>query len=109
LNDKSTKELVQSNDSKKEKMKSALRETSKLKSWFNPNPTTYIENRDSGREFIADVPLNLIEKQKDPETFEEAYYTLNIEDRGQWRDEISKELQVLKEKEVYQKICKSDC
>ena len=86
-------------DPKKGKLDKALRETSRLKSWFkpNPNPTRFLENNsDSGREFIvdrADVPLNLIEKPREPETFEEAYFHPNIDDRSKWRDAISKELQ----------------
>jgi hypothetical protein len=41
LEGKSAKELTQSDDSNKEKMKKALRETSILKSWFNPKPTKF--------------------------------------------------------------------
>jgi hypothetical protein len=40
------------NDGKNEKAARALRQTSKLKSWFHPNPTRFIENFDSEREFI---------------------------------------------------------
>ena len=85
--------------------------TSKLKSWFNPNPTRFLESEDSGRELIvdrADAALNLIEKSQEPERFEEAYYHSNPEDRIKWRDAISKELQEMKEKGVYEKNCKSE-
>jgi hypothetical protein len=49
------------NDGKNEKAARALRQTSKLKSWFNPNPTKFIENSDSGRELVikkADIAFN---------------------------------------------------
>jgi hypothetical protein len=64
-----------------------LRQTSKLKSWFNPNPTRFIENSDSGRELVlekADTALNLIDCLKDPESFEDAYYHPNFYDRMKW-------------------------
>ena len=83
-----------------------------MKSWFNPNPTRFLENNvDSGREFIvdrADVALNLMEKPKDPETFEEAYFHPNLEERSKWRDAILKELQEMKDKGVYEKIHTSE-
>jgi hypothetical protein len=44
-----------------------LRETSRLKSCFNPNPTIFLENHDPRRENIVDrtdVILNLVEKSK---------------------------------------------
>ena len=47
-----------------------------MKSWFNPNPTRFLENKDSGRELLVDredFVLNLIEKSQEPEIFEEAY------------------------------------
>jgi hypothetical protein len=50
------------NDGKNERVARALRQTSKSKSWFNPNPTRFIENSDSGRELVlekADIALNL--------------------------------------------------
>jgi hypothetical protein len=37
------------NDMKNERVAWALRQTSKFKSWFNPSPTRFIENSDSGR------------------------------------------------------------
>jgi hypothetical protein len=39
------------NDGKNERIARSLKQTSKLKSWFNPNPTRFIKNSDSGREF----------------------------------------------------------
>ena len=76
-----------------------------MKSWFNPNPTRFLENEDSEGKLIVDridVAIKLIEKSQEPETFEEAYYHSNPEDRIKWRDAISKELQ-----EVVEKIYKS--
>jgi hypothetical protein len=72
------------NDGKNERVARALRQISKLKSWFNPNPTRFIENFDSGRELVlekADIALNLIDCLKEPESFEDAYYHQNHEDR----------------------------
>jgi hypothetical protein len=99
------------NDGKNERVARSLRQTFKLKSWFNPNPTRLIENSDSGRELVlekADIALNLIDCLKDPETFEDAYYHQNLEEKMRWREEISKEFDVMKEKGVYEKMCKSD-
>ena len=101
LKNQSEKEKTSIDASNDEKTERALRETSKLKSWFNPNPSRFLESEDSGR----DVALNLIEKSQEPETFEEAYYHSNPEDRSKWKDAISKELQEMKEKGVYEKIC----
>jgi hypothetical protein len=42
------------NDGKNERIARALRQTSKSKGWFNPNPTRFIENSDSGREFLLE-------------------------------------------------------
>jgi hypothetical protein len=94
------------NDGENERVPRSLRQTSKLKSWFNPNPTRFIENSDSGRELVlekADIALNLIDFLKEPETFEDAYYHPNLEERMKWREEISKECDEMKEKEVYEK------
>jgi hypothetical protein len=99
------------NDGKNERVASDLRQTSKLKSRFNPKPTRFIENSDSGRETVlekADIALNLIDCLKEPETFEDAYYHPNHEERMKWREEISKEFNEMKEKGVYEKICKSE-
>jgi hypothetical protein len=52
--------------------------------------------------------LNLIEYLKEPETFEDTYYHPNLEERMKWREEISKEFDEMKEKEVYEKIFKSE-
>jgi hypothetical protein len=99
------------NDGKNEKIARALKQKSELKSWFNPNPTRFIENSDSGRKLVlekADIALNLIDYLKESETFEDAYYHPNLEERMTWRETISKEFNEMKEKEVYEKICKSE-
>jgi hypothetical protein len=99
------------NDGENERVARALRQTSKLKSWFNPNPTRFIENSDSGRELVlekADIALNSIDCLKEPESFEDVYYHPNHEDRMKWREAISKEFDEMKEKEGYEKICKSE-
>jgi hypothetical protein len=72
-----------------------LTQTSKSKNWFNPNPTRFIENSDSGREFElekADIALNLIGSLKEPETFENEYYHPNFEERMKWRETFSREI-----------------
>ena len=54
-----------------------LREISKLKSWFNPDPLIFIEAQDSGRDLVlekADVALNAVNLVEEPKTFEEAFY-----------------------------------
>jgi ABC-type amino acid transport substrate-binding protein len=43
---------------------------------------------------------------KELEIFEDAYYHPNLEERNKWREAISKEFNEMKEKEVYEKICK---
>jgi ABC-type amino acid transport substrate-binding protein len=52
--------------------------------------------------------LNLIDCLKEPETFKDAYYHPNLEERMKWREAVSKEFDEMKEKEVYEKICKSE-
>jgi hypothetical protein len=82
-----------------------------LKSWCNPNPTRFIENSDSGRELTlekADIALNLNDYLKEPEIFEDVYYHSNFEERMKWREAISKEFDEMKEKAIYEKICKSE-
>jgi ABC-type amino acid transport substrate-binding protein len=43
----------------------------------------------------------------EPETFEDAYYHPNFEEMMKWREAILKEFDEMKEKVVYEKICKS--
>jgi hypothetical protein len=45
---------------------------------------------------------------KEPETFEDTYYHPNHEERMKWREAILKEFDEMKEKGVYEKICKSE-
>jgi hypothetical protein len=50
----------------------ALTEISKLKSWFNPDPSKFLETQNSGREMIiktADFALNMVDLVKDPGEF----------------------------------------
>jgi hypothetical protein len=79
------------NDRKNEIVARALRQTSKLKSWLNPNlqdlsrfliqeGSLYLKRRD--------IALNLIDCLKEPETFEDAYYHPNFEERMKWREPI---------------------
>jgi hypothetical protein len=97
-------------DGENERIARALRQTSKLKSWFNPNLARFIENSYSRRELVlekADIALNFTDSLKEPETFEDAYYHPNHEDRMKWREEISKLFDEMKEKGFYEKIYKS--
>jgi hypothetical protein len=60
------------NEGENERVASALRQTSKLKHCFNPNPTRFIKNSDSGRELVlekANIAMILIDYLKEPETF----------------------------------------
>jgi hypothetical protein len=52
--------------------------------------------------------LNSVDSLKEPETFEDAYYHPNFEDRMKWREEISKEFDERKEKGVHEKILKAE-
>jgi hypothetical protein len=72
------------NDGENERVARDLRQTYKLKSCFNPNPTRFIKNSHSGRELVlkkADIALNLIDFLKESETFKDAYYHPNHEER----------------------------
>jgi hypothetical protein len=95
------------NDGKNERISRPLRQNSKIKSWFNPNPTRFIENSDSTRGLVlekADIALNLTDCLKEPETFEDANYHPNLEERMKWKKAISKEFDEMKEKGVYEKM-----
>jgi hypothetical protein len=53
-----------------------LKEISKLKSWFNPDPSKFLEMQNSGREMIvegSDFAFKMVDLVKDPESFEEPY------------------------------------
>jgi hypothetical protein len=50
--------------------------------------------------------LNSIDSLKDSKTFEDACYHSNNEEIMKWRESISKDLNEMKEKGVYEKICK---
>jgi hypothetical protein len=56
-----------------------LKEISNLKSWFNSDPSRFIEAQDSERDFVvekADVALSSLNLVEETRTFEEAFYHL---------------------------------
>ena len=88
-----------------------LKEISKLKSWFNPDPSRFIEEQDPGRDLIvekADVALNAVELVEEPKTFEEAYYHPDSDLKMKWQEAISKEFEEMSAKRVWKKIRKSE-
>jgi hypothetical protein len=69
------------------------------------------QNSDSEREFVlekADIALNLTDSFKHPETYEDAYYHPNFEERMKLREAILKEFNQMKDKGVYDMILKSE-
>jgi hypothetical protein len=69
-------------------------QSSKLKSWFNPNPSKFLEMQNLGREMIvktADFAFNMVDLVKDPESFDEAYNHPEADKKLMWRRAISKE------------------
>jgi hypothetical protein len=57
------------NERKNERIGWALKKISKLKSWFNPNPTKLTKNNDSRRESMLEmavIALNFIDVLKRP-------------------------------------------
>jgi hypothetical protein len=104
LKDKSKTEMPfdeAPNDGMNERIARALKQTSKLKVG-----STQIQ-QDSSKILIqegklvlekADITLNLIASLKELETFEDAYYHPNFEERMKWREEIPKEFDEIKEK-----------
>jgi hypothetical protein len=76
-----TSDLAQAEDAtldeaENRKQNKALKQISKLKSWFNPVPSKFPETQNSGREMIvvtADFVFNMVDLVKDPESFDEAY------------------------------------
>jgi hypothetical protein len=70
-----------------------LKEISKLMSWFNPDPTRFIEEQDLGSDLIvekADVALNAVDLAEGPKTFEEAYFHPDAEQKMKWQEDISR-------------------
>ena len=93
------------------KQNKALKEISRLKSWFNPDPSKFLEMQNSGREMIvetADFAFNTVDLVKDPESFDEAYNHPETDKKIMWRRAISKEFEEMKAKGVWEKIQKSE-
>jgi Reverse transcriptase (RNA-dependent DNA polymerase) len=91
--------------------KKALKQSSKLKSWFNPDPSRFMEVQDSGRELVvksANFEFNSLDLVEEPKTFAEAYNSPNTNDKIKWREAISKEFDDMSAKGVWKKIQKSD-
>jgi phage terminase large subunit len=89
------------------KQNKALKEISKLKSWFNPNLSRFLKTQNSGREMIvktADFAFNMVDLVKDPESFDEAYNHPEVDKKIMWPCAISKELEEMKAKGVWEKI-----
>ena len=93
------------------KQNKALKQISKLKSWFNPDPSKFLEMQNSGREMIvetADFAFNMVDLVKDPESFEEAYHHPEAGKKIMWRRAISKEFEDMEAKGVWEKFQKSE-
>ena len=88
----------------------ALKEASKLKSWFNPDPLKFVELQNPGRESVeerADFAFSMVDLVKDPESFEDAFNHPEIYKKMKWQHEISKEFEEMKSKGVWEKFKKS--
>jgi hypothetical protein len=56
--------------------KKALKQISKLKSWFNPDSSRFMEVQDSGRDLViesANFAFNSLDLVEEPKTFAEAF------------------------------------
>jgi hypothetical protein len=79
----------------------------KLKSWFNPDPSRFMELQDSGRDLgieIADVAFNTADMVEELKTFDEAHNHPNANHRLKWQEVISKEFNEVSAKGVWKKI-----
>jgi hypothetical protein len=88
--------------------KKALKQILKIKSWFNPDPSRFIEVKDSGRDLVvesANFAFNSLDLVVEPKAFAEAYNHPNTND---WREAILKEFDDMSAKGVWKKIQKSD-
>jgi phage terminase large subunit len=84
-----------------------LKQISKLKSWFNPDPSRCTEVQDSGRDLVvesADIALSTIDVVKEPKTFDEAYNHPNASHRHKWQEELSMEFDNMSAKEENSKV-----
>jgi Reverse transcriptase (RNA-dependent DNA polymerase) len=91
--------------------KKALKQISRLKSWFNPDPSRFMEVQDSGRDLVvesANFAFNSLDLVEEPKTFAEAYHNPNSNDKIKWREAISKEFDDMIAKGLWKKIQKSD-
>ena len=62
---------------------------SKLKSWFNPDPSRFIEGQESGRDLIvekAGIALNAFDLVEEPKTFEEAFFHPDADQKLKWQE-----------------------
>jgi hypothetical protein len=93
------------------KQNKVLKQISKLKSWFNPDPSKFLETQNSGREMIvktADFAFNMVDLVKDPESFDEAYNHPNADKKIMWRRAISKEFEEMEAIGVWEKFLTSE-
>jgi phage terminase large subunit len=84
------------NEAQIRKQNKALKQISKLKSWFNPDPSKFYETQNLGREMIvetADFAFNLVDLVKDPESFDEAYNHPEADKKIMWHRAILKEFE----------------
>jgi hypothetical protein len=91
--------------------KKALKQISKLKSWFNPDPSRFMEVQDSGRDLVvesANFAFNSLHLVEEPKTFAEACNNPNSNDSIKWREAFLKEFDDMSAKGVWKKIQKSD-
>ena len=89
------------------KYKKALKEASKLKSWFNPDPLKLFVLQNSVRESVeerADFAFSMVYLVKDSESFEDAFNHPEIDKKLKWRHTISKEFEEMKSKGIWEKL-----
>ncbi len=99
------------NEAEIRKQNKAFKQISKLKSWFNPDPSKFLETQNSGREMIVETAafaFNLVDLVKDPESFDEAYNHPEADKKIMWRRAISKEFEEMEAKGVWEKFLKSE-
>jgi Reverse transcriptase (RNA-dependent DNA polymerase) len=103
--DSSDKSIVTAQDKK------ALKQILNLKSWFNPDPSRFMEVQDSGRDLVvesANFVFNSLDLVEEPKTFAEAFNNPNTKDKIKWREAISKEFDDMSAEGVWKIIQKSD-
>jgi hypothetical protein len=77
--------------------KKALKQISKLKSWFNPDPSRFKEVHDSGRDLVvesANFAYNSFDLVEEANTFTEAYSNPNTNDKIKWRKLFRRNLMI---------------